>query len=165
VSQTLFVGRGLDVVREVQACPRSGVEVKEGVPLAETDYARALVGYELAQSFKLDAQKDARVSLQTQSPSGRANAIDVAVKGLTASSFPFENKRVVTVPLKLAQDLLDKEIKKLEAGQSTSFQVAQAQRDLVSSKFSHILTKVKNEKNSLSLLLLTGEIYQKYHLD
>jgi putative ABC transport system permease protein len=107
MSQTMFVGRGLDLENEKKACPRSGTEVKEGgQPLAAGDYAHALVGYELAQSFHLDHPSVDSVNLQTSSPEGRANSMDLKVKGLSASNFPFENKRVVTLPLKTAQELL-----------------------------------------------------------
>jgi putative ABC transport system permease protein len=122
-SQTMFVGRALDLAREKEACPRSGSEVKPGgAPLAVGDRGLALVGFELATTFRVDTpakKKEALakgepgaeklndfVSVQTASPEGRANAMDLTVKGLTTSNFPFENKRVLTVPLDVAQDLL-----------------------------------------------------------
>src|SRR5439155_12927683 len=40
------------------------------------------------------------------SPEGRANALGVAVKGVSTLRLPFENKRSVVVPLSLAQELL-----------------------------------------------------------
>lgn len=103
-AQTMFVGRALDVGHEKEACARSGVDVNEGTPLKDADYSVALLGYELAQSF--GAKVGGTVNLQSTSPDGRANAIDVRMAGATTSQFPFENKRVITVPLKLAQDLL-----------------------------------------------------------
>ncbi len=112
-SQTMFVGRGLDPVKEKEVCPRSGAEVKPGgQPLAKGDDAVALVGYELAQSFRLFP--GGSVNLATSSPEGRANAMDLRVKGLSASSLPFENKRVVTVPLQTAQALVGLEGKVTE---------------------------------------------------
>ena len=52
VSQTTFVGRGVDPERERQAVPRFGFDVREGGRvLAPGDHARALVGSELARSF------------------------------------------------------------------------------------------------------------------
>ncbi|MBI3185444.1 MAG: ABC transporter permease [Myxococcales bacterium] len=113
VSQTMFVGRGVDPVRELEACPRSAALVKEGgQPLSEGDSAAALVGYELGQSFGLGLMDS--VSVQTSSPEGRANAMDLQVKGLTVSSLPFENKRVVAMPLQTAQQLLELEGKVTE---------------------------------------------------
>ncbi|MFL5355465.1 ABC transporter permease [Archangium sp.] len=123
LSQTMFVGRGLDLATERQAVPRAGFDVLPGGrALAAGDHAHAILGNELAQSFHavLPAQRakalaakqaDAeslvdRVTLASSSPKGRANSLDVSVEGLSVSSLPFENKRVVTVPLKLAQELL-----------------------------------------------------------
>ncbi|MFL5349258.1 MAG: ABC transporter permease [Hyalangium sp.] len=116
LSQTTFLGRGLDLAREKQAVPRFGVEVRAGGRvLAPGDHAQALLGSELARSFKAvptnqkaEGMVD-RVTLAASSPKGRANSLDVAVEGLTESTLPFENKRVVAVPLKLAQELLGME--------------------------------------------------------
>ncbi|AKJ00787.1 putative ABC transport system permease protein [Archangium gephyra] len=118
VSQTMFVGRALDLVTEKQAVPRAGFDVMPGGrALAGNDHAHAILGNELAQSFHAvtpaekakaagaEALVD-RVTLASSSPKGRANSLDVSVEGLSVSSLPFENKRVVTVPLKLAQELL-----------------------------------------------------------
>jgi putative ABC transport system permease protein len=115
LSQTTFIGRGLDLERERQAVPRFGFEVRAGGRvLAPGDHAHALLGSELARSFRAvpvgQQEKDEgsvdRVTLAASSPKGRANSMDVAVEGLSESTLPFENKRVVTVPLKLAQELL-----------------------------------------------------------
>jgi len=105
LSQTTFIGRGLDVAHEREAVPRFGFEVREGGRvLAAEDYAHALLGSELGRSFQ--TQPRGRVTLAASSPKGRANSLDVSVEGLSVSSLPFENKRVVTVPLTLAQELL-----------------------------------------------------------
>ncbi len=142
-TQTMFVGRGIDLEREQQACPRAKSTVRAGgKPLEPGDSAHVLIGYELAESFgwavppplpPLDAllggatpalrqqlvaasvtdwwakASAARhtVSVQSSSPAGRSNAIDLGVKGYSVSSFPFENKRVLTVPLATAQALID----------------------------------------------------------
>jgi putative ABC transport system permease protein len=105
-SQTMFVGRGLDLATEKQAVPRAGFDVLPGGRALQVgDHAQAVLGNELAQSFQAKAGSS-RVTLASTSPKGRANSLDVAVEGLSVSSLPFENKRVVTVPLKLAQELL-----------------------------------------------------------
>jgi len=118
LSQTMFVGRGLDIATEKRAVPRAGFDVLGGGrALAEGDYAHAILGNELARSFQAvpPAEKARapsaegvvdRVTLASSSPKGRANSMDVSVEGLSVSSLPFENKRVVTVPLTLAQELL-----------------------------------------------------------
>jgi putative ABC transport system permease protein len=113
VAQTTFVGRGLDPAREKRAVPRFGFEVRAGGRvLAPGDHAQALLGSELARSFRAVPTRQMtegmvdRVTLAASSPKGRANSMDVAVEGLTESTLPFENKRVVAVPLKLAQELL-----------------------------------------------------------
>lgn len=105
VTQTMFVGRALDLEHEEEACPRSKSIVSPGgKPLAPGDTTRALIGFELAESF--DTKLGDTISVQSSSPSGRSNAIDVTVKGFSVSSFPFENKRVLAVPLKTAQELI-----------------------------------------------------------
>ncbi len=108
VAQTTFVGRGLDLAREKEAVPRFGFEVRAGGRvLGAEDSGHALLGSELASSFRVEPA--GRVTLAASSPRGRANSMDVEVVGLSESSLPFENKRVVTVPLNLAQDLLGME--------------------------------------------------------
>lgn len=104
VNQTMFIGRGQDLEHETEVCSRAKTTVKVGELLARGDRSAATLGYELAESF--GTRPGQTVSVQTQSPGGRANAMDLEVKGLTTSNFPFENKRVVTVPLATAQDLL-----------------------------------------------------------
>ena len=108
VAQTMFVGRGLDLDTELKAVPRAGFDVQAGGrPLKAGDHAQGVLGAELAKSFGVGPQS--RVTLASTSPQGRSNSLDVAVEGLSVSSLPFENKRVVTVPLKLAQELLGME--------------------------------------------------------
>lgn len=103
-AQTMFIGKAIDVATEKQACPRADAVLKPGgQPLVALEHA-VLVGFELAESFQVT--NGATVNVLTNSPEGRQNSLDVTVKGLTTSSFPFENKRVLTMPLKTAQDLL-----------------------------------------------------------
>ena len=105
LTQTMFVGRGLDLEHEEEACPRSKASVKAGgAPLVPGDTNHALVGFELGESFGVDLGKT--VNVQSNSPTGRSNSMDLKVKGFSSSSFPFENKRVLTVPLATAQELL-----------------------------------------------------------
>ena len=105
LTQTMFVGRGLDLEHEEEACPRSKASVKPGgTPLMPGDASTALIGFELGESFNVALGKS--VNVQASSPTGRSNSMDLTVKGFSSSSFPFENKRVITVPLATAQDLL-----------------------------------------------------------
>ncbi len=100
---------GWILATEKQAVPRAGFDVLPGGRALQVgDYAQAVLGSELAQSFQA-AAGSSRVTLASTSPKGRANSLDVSVQGLSVSSLPFENKRVVTVPLKLAQELLGME--------------------------------------------------------
>ncbi len=105
LTQTMFIGRGLDLDHEEEACPRAKASVKEGgTPLLPGDTTHALVGFELAESFGVGLGET--VNVQSTSPTGRSNSMDLTVKGFSSSSFPFENKRVLTVPLATAQGLL-----------------------------------------------------------
>ncbi|MBL8953037.1 MAG: ABC transporter permease [Myxococcaceae bacterium] len=141
-TQTMFIGRAIDLERETQACPRAKSTVRAGgEPLSPGDGAHVLIGYELSESFgwavppplpptdallttsaaqrgalvagsiaEWQAKASAKrhtVSVQSTSPAGRSNAIDLEVKGYSVSSMPFENKRVLTVPLATAQALID----------------------------------------------------------
>ncbi len=113
IAQTMFVGRGVDVARELEVCPRAGTTLKPGgTPLGAGDDTKVLLGFELGQSFGAEPGKT--VALQTTSPSGRANSLDLTVQGLSTSAFPFENKRVVSVTLATAQALLGLEGKVTE---------------------------------------------------
>lgn len=103
--QTMFIGRGLDLSHEGEACPKARTLVSKGEPLeVSDDAAMVLLGVELGESFHVAPGQ--MVTLQSTSPGGRANALDLKLKGLTTSSFPFENKRVVTLPLAAAQQLV-----------------------------------------------------------
>lgn len=103
--QTMFVGRGIDVVRENEACPKSNSAVEEGGRgLGEGDGPHVVIGNELAQSFKFGLGKT--VSVQAASPGGRSNALDLTLVGLSTGMLPFENKRVLSIPLSTAQSLV-----------------------------------------------------------
>jgi putative ABC transport system permease protein len=103
--QTMFIGRGLDLAHELEACPKARTMVAKGAPLEQADGTSvALLGFELGESFHVEP--GSMVTLQSTSPAGRSNAMDLKLKGLTTSSFPFENKRAVTLPLQTAQQLV-----------------------------------------------------------
>jgi putative ABC transport system permease protein len=129
LSQTMFVGRGIDVEAERQVCPRSGKDiVAGGAPLGPGDRSAAVLGNELAQSFNAVPAGTVNaasavpafhtVTLSSASPEGRANSLSFAVRGLSRSAMLFENKRVLTVSLADAQALLGLE------GRVTEYAVA-----------------------------------------
>lgn len=103
-TQTMFVGRGVDPAREQQVLPRGGGKVVAGEPLA-AGASGILLGEELAKSFGI-SPGTGQVMLSSSSPSGRANAIDAPVRGLLQTPGGFESKRILTVPLPLAQELI-----------------------------------------------------------
>lgn len=105
LAQTMFVGKGIDVSREATVCPKVATTLKPGGEgLSAGDDSKVVVGFELADSFQ--AKPGATLAVQTTSPSGRANSLDLSVKGLSTSAFPMENKRIATVTLATAQALL-----------------------------------------------------------
>lgn len=115
-NQAQFFGVGIDPVSETLVCPKSTANIEAGgSPFLPSDNAVTLVGAELGRSLGAAVtKKDVSLAddltdslnLATSSPEGRQNAIDVKVKGLVKSNLPIEEKRVLTVPLSLAQDLL-----------------------------------------------------------
>jgi putative ABC transport system permease protein len=104
-TQTMVVARGVDLEREKQVTPLNDTTVMEGGRnLKPGDQKYGLIGFELGETFHIKPGQT--VTVQTSSPGGRSNAVDVEVVGMTSSNFPFENKRVMTLPLKSAQALV-----------------------------------------------------------
>ena len=64
----------------------------------------------------------------------------------------------------LAHDVLRQEIEKQELGQSTGFQVAQAQQELIAAQSSEIQSLINQEKIHLSLIILTGDIFEQFQI-
>lgn len=106
-AQTPFIGRGLDATLEAQVCPRLERSLADGRWLHEGDGEVTLVGEALAQA--MERAPGGRLTVQTTSLRGRADARELEVVGLTRSALPFENKRVLQVPLATAQALLGAE--------------------------------------------------------
>lgn len=69
-----------------------------------------------------------------------------------------------TVIRQLAEEVLQQEIAKQRLGQSTGFRVSQAQQELVSAQSSEIQSLINYEKVYLSLLVLTGDIYEHFEI-
>jgi outer membrane protein TolC len=60
--------------------------------------------------------------------------------------------------------VLRQEIEKQELGQSTGFQVAQAQQELIAAQSSEIQSLINQEKIHLSLIILTGDIFEQFQI-
>lgn len=122
-SQAVFFGTAIDLNTEKTVCPKyTSVLEQGGTPLSPEDNAHALVGAELARSFNVvptaataglsatpptgSEESVDSLNLSSASPDGRQNSLDVRVKGLSRSNLPIEEKRVITVPLSVAQELL-----------------------------------------------------------
>ncbi|MBU2513383.1 TolC family protein [bacterium] len=65
----------------------------------------------------------------------------------------------------LMESLLKEEMVKYKVGESTGFQLAQVQQELIEAKKHEILARVQYEKLYLELLILTEKIYDEYHLN
>lgn len=64
----------------------------------------------------------------------------------------------------LAEEVLNQEIEKQKLGQSTVFQVSQAQQELISAQSSEIQSLINYEKIYLSLLVITGDIFDHFQI-
>lgn len=117
-SQTNFVATASDPQTERLVTPKSSTQVISGESLESGSSNLILVGDELAKSFSahpVPVAKQKReqgeevfdtLTLSSTGPTGRSNSVDVQIQGITRSLFAFENKRVLSVPLKTAQELL-----------------------------------------------------------
>jgi putative ABC transport system permease protein len=99
--QATFLGTAIDPAAEKNACPNWGKDiVRGGADLSPTDYGQALLGIGLAKSLKGAGDSTAmarRLTLSAVGPTGRMNALEVSVKGVTETALRFENKRLITV--------------------------------------------------------------------
>ena len=64
----------------------------------------------------------------------------------------------------LANEVLQQQIEKQKLGQSTGFQVAQAQQELIAAQSSEIQSLINQEKIHLSLIILTGDIFERFQI-
>ncbi len=112
---TFVVGNAHDAATESKVCPK-GSRGLEGQPLTVGQDGKGVLGFELAEA--LGAQLGAQMVVQAAAKDGQQNALDVEVAGTVNNNLPFESKRMVYVPLPLAQSLL-----KLE-GRVTEYVVA-----------------------------------------
>lgn len=86
------------------ALPKVDLYLK-GEPLKEEDRNGAHVGLELSRALNLTP--NVPLMLQAQGLGGRDNALDLEARGILEGQNPLEGKRAVTIPLALAQSLLN----------------------------------------------------------
>lgn len=114
---TMFVSVAIDPAVEYQVCPQRLKRVAAGSnPLAAGQRGIALIGKTLADSLKAD--KGSTLVMQAAGPHASTNALDVEVGGFLPTLNLIESKRMSTVPLDFAQDLLRMK------GQVTEYAVA-----------------------------------------
>lgn len=102
---TMFMATAIDPALEYQVCPQRYKRVAAGSnPLTTGQSGIALIGQTLADSLK--APKGATLVMQAAGPHASTNALDVEVGGFLPSISIAESKRLATVPLSFAQDLL-----------------------------------------------------------
>lgn len=99
--QVPFAGQGLEPQGELTVCPRVFDDVAQGVRALPE--GQALLGGKLVSSLKLSL--GGPVTLSSQSPTGRGNALQPLVAGVLTPALPLDAQRVATVPLSLAQAL------------------------------------------------------------
>jgi putative ABC transport system permease protein len=102
---TMFVATAIDPRREYQVCPRRASYLARGSqPLGPGDERSAVIGKQLVDS--LGAMKGSTLVMQAAGAHAATNALDVQVHGFLPHTHPVESKRLATVPLAFAQELL-----------------------------------------------------------
>jgi putative ABC transport system permease protein len=102
---SMFMATAIDPVTEYKVCPKRKENVAKGsTPLDEKSPNGALLGHQLMES--LDAKPGSTLTMLSASQGGAQNALDVNVHGLLPSRFIGESKRLATVTLPFAQELL-----------------------------------------------------------
>lgn len=102
---TMFMATAIEPELEYKVCPKRKTRVSAGSePLAITGSGDALIGKTLAEA--LGAQKGATLVMQAAGPHASTNALDIEVHGFLPTHNVAESKRMATVRLGFAQDLL-----------------------------------------------------------
>lgn len=102
---TMFLATAIDPEFEYKVCPKRLTRVAPGSqPLQPGHEGDALIGRTLAES--LGAQKTSTLVMQAAGPHASTNALDVEVSGFLPTHSLAESKRLATVRLGFAQDLL-----------------------------------------------------------
>lgn len=119
---TFIIGNAHDPAHEYAVCP-NGKRGLEGQPLTAGQDAKGVLGFELADA--LNAKTGGTMVVQAAAKDGQQNAMDFEMTGTINNNMPLESKRMVYVPLALAQALL-----KLD-GRVTEYAVSVADRERV----------------------------------
>jgi putative ABC transport system permease protein len=99
--QVAFVGTGLEPTGELLVCPRAWEDVTRGQKsLPEHG---ALVSGKLLTALGLDL--GGQLTLSSQSPSGRSNAVGRTATGVLTPALPLDAQKILTLPLPAAQAL------------------------------------------------------------
>ena len=102
---TMFMATAIDPEREYKVCPKRLTRVSPGSqPLQPGREGDALIGKTLAES--LGADKGATLVMQAAGPHASTNALDVEISGFLPTQSVAESKRMATVRLRFAQELL-----------------------------------------------------------
>ncbi len=75
-----------------------------------------------------------------------------------------ENARAAQVAKALAQAQLANGVDRFRLGRTTSFEVSQLQQAALEAEEREILSRIQYETSQIDLLILTGDIYSRYHL-
>lgn len=102
---TMFMATAIDPSVEYKVCPKRETRVSPGSqPLRPGREGDALMGKTLAES--LGAQKGATLVMQAAGPHASTNALDIEVSGFLPTWNIAESKRMATVRLEFAHELL-----------------------------------------------------------
>ena len=102
---TIFQATAIDPQLEYRVCPKRQDKVSPGsLPLRGGQPGDMLIGKTLAES--LGAGKGATLVMQAMGPLARTNALDIEVSGFLPTADFAESRRVATVRLQFAQELL-----------------------------------------------------------
>lgn len=100
---TFVIANALDAAKEYIVCP-SGKRGLEGKALTAGDDTKGVLGFELSEA--LNAKVGQTLVIQAATRDGQQNALDMEMSGTVNNNAPLESKRMVYVPLAMAQNLL-----------------------------------------------------------
>jgi putative ABC transport system permease protein len=101
----MFAATAFDPVREYQVCPKRTSYVAKGSrALGPEDGNGVLVGKGISEALALKPGET--VVMQAAGERGNVNALDLSLVGFLPSLHPAESKRLATVELRFAQELL-----------------------------------------------------------
>ncbi len=102
---TMFVATAIDPALEYRVCPERKKRVaRDSKPLAPEQTGMTLIGKTLSESLKAD--KGSTLVMQAAGPHASTNALDVEVSGFLPTLNLIESKRMATVQVGFAQELL-----------------------------------------------------------